>query len=430
MSAFETPDMVHELIGIGFGPSNLALAIALAERDQLASALFLEARPGFAWHPDMLIEGADMQVSFLKDLVSLRNPRSSFSFLCYLHEKGRLARFINRKTFFPSRREFNDYLAWAAARLGQACAYDQRVVGLEPVVERDGGVDLVAVVSEDSRGNQVRRRARNIVLAPGGQPFWPAEFASLRHGGAVTHSNDYLAERGTRLRPGMSVAVIGGGQSAAEIFADLAQSPALPKVDLILRGYALRPSDDTPFVNEVFDPEQTAAFQTKSAAHRAAVLKDLAATNYAVADADLIAQLYGFFYEQEVEGGARLGLHRETGVSTVRAEGGAVRLGLAGPAGERSARYDWVVLATGYRRDLSATAMADLAPWIEDMVPGHDYRLKTRPGFAPGLFVQGFSEPTHGLSDTLLSVLALRSDEIARSLAMVPARRPNFVAAE
>ncbi|MDN5936806.1 MAG: lysine N(6)-hydroxylase/L-ornithine N(5)-oxygenase family protein, partial [Nitrosospira sp.] len=44
-----TPD----LIGIGFGPSNIALAIALEERKTARSgieAFFIEKQPGFAWH--------------------------------------------------------------------------------------------------------------------------------------------------------------------------------------------------------------------------------------------------------------------------------------------------------------------------------------------------------------------------------------------
>ena len=33
----------------------------------------------------MLLEDATMQVSFLKDLVTLRNPASEYGFLSYLH---------------------------------------------------------------------------------------------------------------------------------------------------------------------------------------------------------------------------------------------------------------------------------------------------------------------------------------------------------
>jgi len=39
-----------------------------------------------------------------------------------------------------------------------------------------------------------------------------------------------------------------------------------------------------------------------------------------------------------------------------------------------------------------------------------------RAGFEPRIYLQGYSETSHGLSDTLLSVLAVRSREIARSL--------------
>src|SRR5687767_13997808 len=105
---------VHDLVGIGFGPSNLALAIALREHNARTGneidAVFLEKQAAFGWHRGMLLEGTTMQVSFLKDLVTMRNPASDFSFLSYLQDKGRMLDFINHKTMFPSRLEFHDYL--------------------------------------------------------------------------------------------------------------------------------------------------------------------------------------------------------------------------------------------------------------------------------------------------------------------------------
>ena len=52
----------------------------------------------------MLLDDATMQVSFLKDLVTMRNPTSDFSFLSYLHERGRLVDFINHKIAVPAAR--------------------------------------------------------------------------------------------------------------------------------------------------------------------------------------------------------------------------------------------------------------------------------------------------------------------------------------
>lgn len=55
--------LVHDLIGIGFGPSNIALAIALRERaGPPLRALFLERQAEFAWHPHMMLDGTHMQI--------------------------------------------------------------------------------------------------------------------------------------------------------------------------------------------------------------------------------------------------------------------------------------------------------------------------------------------------------------------------------
>ncbi|UOA29252.1 lysine N(6)-hydroxylase/L-ornithine N(5)-oxygenase family protein [Pseudosulfitobacter sp. DSM 107133] len=403
-----------DVLGIGFGPSNLALAVALHERGSRLRTGFLEAKPAFAWHPDMMLAGTDMQVSFLKDLVSLRNPRSGFSFLSYLHAKGRLSRFINRKTFFPSREEFNDYLGWIAGQFSN-CQYDSRVTGLEPVRAGDR-VTHLAVHCQSAEGRRTRHLARNIVLAPGGIPHWPETFAPLKGCGRVIHASGYLSQVAPKLKPGQRIAVIGAGQSAAEVFADLAARPEQPRVDLILRGRALKPSDDTPFVNEIFDPAQTDRFYGLPEETRAQTLHSLAATNYAVTDADLIEHIYETLYAQDVRGDNRLGLLAETQVKEAQQAGAQVRLRLSGPSGPRVEAYDLVVLGTGYRRALDQSVLAGLSPWQTAQEPDRDYRLPMKETFEPGIFVQGFSEPTHGLSDTLLSVLALRSDEIARQL--------------
>lgn len=420
-------DRIHDLIGIGFGPSNLALAIALNEAQSPIDALFLEAQPAFAWHPGMMLPGADMQVSFLKDLVSLRNPASGFSFLSYLHAKGRLERFINRKSFFPSRVEFNDYLAWAAGRLGGVCAYDQRVTGVEPV-ERHGQVSHLRILAEDGAGRVTARLARQIVLAPGGQAHWPEVFAPLRGRPGLSHSNDFLRAALPQVRPGQRIAVLGGGQSACEIFANLANHPAGLSVDLILRGHALKPADDSPFVNEVFDSAHTDLIHGLPEAARAAFLRDFAGTNYAVTDLDLLQEIYGLLYDQEVQGQARLALRRDTSVVAVRPEGAGLGLTLAGPEGQSEAVYDQVILCTGYRRDLAASCLGGLAPWMLSPIPDRSYRLPMRPEFHPVVHVQGYSEGTHGLSDTLLSLLALRAQEIAASVSRAQSLR--LIAAE
>ena len=126
---------VHDLIGIGFGPSNLALAIALQEREKAQGkldVLFLDKQADYRWHGNTLVTQSELQISFLKDLVSLRNPTSPYSFVNYLHQKKRLADFINLGTFYPCRMEYNDYLRWAAEHFADQAVYGEEVLRIEP----------------------------------------------------------------------------------------------------------------------------------------------------------------------------------------------------------------------------------------------------------------------------------------------------------
>ena len=161
---------IYDLIGIGFGPSNIALAITLDEKKQAGhhvESFFIEKQPSFAWHANMMLDNAHMQVSFLKDLATMRNPSSHFTFVNYLHQKNRLQDFINLKTFFPSRHEFNDYLAWAAAHFDHCCAYGEEVIEVLP--EKIGDeVSLLRIRSRDHRQEVHERLARSLVVSIGG----------------------------------------------------------------------------------------------------------------------------------------------------------------------------------------------------------------------------------------------------------------------
>jgi L-ornithine N5-oxygenase len=46
----------------------------------------------------------------------------------------------------------------------------------------------------------------------------------------------------------------------------------------------------------------------------------------------------------------------------------------------------------------------------------HRYKLITDERCKAGIYMQGFCQASHGLSDTLLSILPIRADEIAGSL--------------
>ena len=109
-----------DLIMIGCGPSNLAVSVALEEKrktSNITTSIILEKDDSVCWHRGMLFPEAQSQVSFLKDLVTQRDPTSKFSFLNFLHKTQRLDQFINLQTFNPFRLEISNYLQWVADNL-------------------------------------------------------------------------------------------------------------------------------------------------------------------------------------------------------------------------------------------------------------------------------------------------------------------------
>lgn len=99
----------YDLVGIGFGPSNLSIAIQAKELGffDKSKIQFLEKKGKFSSHPDMLLPNSYMQIHFLKDLISLDNPQSKYTFINFLKTNDRLLDFINQGISYPTRIEFN-----------------------------------------------------------------------------------------------------------------------------------------------------------------------------------------------------------------------------------------------------------------------------------------------------------------------------------
>lgn len=344
--------LVHDLIGIGFGPSNVAMAIALGEHNARAgeqeaiSAHFFEQQPCFGWHRGMLIDDATMQVSFLKDLVTLRNPASEFSFLCYLKSKGRLIDFINHKNLFPLRVEFHDYLEWAAAQVEDAVSYGHEVVGVAPVV-RDGVVEHLEVTVRSAEGLAVHR-ARNLVLGTGMRPLMPE---GVETGDRVWHNSELLAKvdqlEGTS--PSRFI-VVGAGQSAAENVAYLHRRFPGAEVCAVFSRYGYSPADDSSFANRIFDPAAVDEYFAAPENVKRRLMDYHGNTNYSVVDIDLIEDLYRQTYQEKVLGTERLrflNVSRLTDVKETQDTARATVTSLV--TGEETVLdADVVVFATGY----------------------------------------------------------------------------------
>ena len=162
----------YDLICVGFGPAALAIAIALHERTdpEPKNVLFLDRQSEFAWHSGMLLPETRMQISFMKDLATMRNPQSKFTFINYLHQKGRLASFLNLGTFLPFREEYNDYMAWCASHFDSQVKYSEDVISVLPVrtevdaPDGDAPVSAWEVLStSQSTGKTSSYKTKNLV---------------------------------------------------------------------------------------------------------------------------------------------------------------------------------------------------------------------------------------------------------------------------
>ncbi|GGU27478.1 GNAT family N-acetyltransferase [Lentzea flava] len=403
-----------DVVGIGFGPANLALAVALAEHPGV-TARFLERQDGFAWHRDMLLDGATVQVSFLKDLVTMRNPTSEYGFLSYLAAKDRLVEFINHKTLFPSRVEFNDYMSWVASRFAAQVDYGAEVVGVRPVVGASG-VDEVEVVTRLGR----RVRCRDLVIATGLRPVLPA---GIEPSDRVWHSDELLSRLEKVDSDPRRVVVLGAGQSAAEVVEYVHRRYPHAEVCAVFGRYGYSPADDSPFANRVFDPAAVDTFYGAPDAVKERVLAYHRNTNYSVVDLELIQELYRRGYQELVTGERRLKVLNLSTVDHVRTGPDGVLLDVVSLAtGERAElEADFLVCATGYREADVFGMLGELGQYcLRDdhgrPLVDRDYRVRTVPDVSCRIYLQGPTEHSHGISSGLLSTVAVRAGEIARSI--------------
>lgn len=419
---------IYDVLGVGFGPSNLALAIAVTENNadtdaqDAVNALFLERQPQFGWHRGMLIDDATMQVSFLKDLVTLRNPTSEFSFLCYLHSKGRLVDFINRKDLFPLRIEYHDYLEWAAAKVDELVAYHHEVVAVAPVYQ-DGDVVCFDVTARRGAApdDLVVYRTRNLVLSMGLQPFLPD---GIEPRPRIWHNHDLL-HRVEQLPEGSvnRLTVVGAGQSAAEVTAFLHRRFPQAEVCAVFSRFGYSPSDDSPFANQVFDPAAVDEFFLAPGDVKQMIMDYHANTNYSVVDPELIDDLYRRVYQERVLGIDRLRIFKVSCVREVAEIETGVRTTIESLSnGEKTVlESDVLVYATGYRPADPLPLLGELGTCCCRDEQGRlrierDYRVQTSPSHSGGIYLQGGTEHTHGITSSLLSNGAMRSSEILESI--------------
>jgi len=422
-----------DILGIGFGPANIALAIALEENGSEKSIRFIERRLGPTWHPDMLLDGADIQNNPLRDFVTPRNPMSRYTFINYLHKEGRLFEYLNLGLHFPLRKDYARYIEWAARQFDDLVEYGEEVVSIDVRTAPktpDGFLYEVAAKSGKSY------LARSLVVGTGRTPNVPRVFRGLL-GDRVFHFTEYLA----RIRSGgqtgngalRRACVVGGSQSAVEITLDLMRRHPDCQVVNVQRNYGYRLKDTSPFSEHVYFPDFVDYFYGASAQSKNTLWEELKFTNYSAADADVIHELYLRLYEQKLDGRSNVRLMPNRLIEQASRDQDGIWLDLREihTGAVETMPFDMVILATGFRNLGTGEGSECYPSLLESLAKrlrvtresvlhvGRDYDLSGR-GEAedvPPIYLNGLCESSHGFGDAgSFSLLSVRSATIARSL--------------
>ncbi|MFI5682680.1 lysine N(6)-hydroxylase/L-ornithine N(5)-oxygenase family protein [Streptomyces sp. NPDC051636] len=420
------PEAPRDLVGIGIGPFNLSLA-ALAHPLAELDTVFYEQRPGFDWHPGLLIDGARIQVPFLADLVTLADPASPWTFLNYLRARDRLFPFYFAERFHIQRAEYDAYCRWVSENV-PGLHFSHQVDAVRWNAEHDVfEVDFTHLDTDGEAQALGRTHTKNIVIGTGTAPHVPDPLKPLVEapGVPVIHAADYLDHRDTILAAG-HVTVVGSGQSGAEVFLDLLRHRPAGREHLhwLGRTEAFAPMEYSKLGLEHFTPDYTRYFHTLTEPVRDRLVASQWQLHKGI-DADTIAAIHDELYRRTLHGGwpdtvLTPGVHVRTAgrIATSKLELHLEHI----QQGTRSRlTTDAVVLATGYRERPLGRLLAGLDPYLRrdsaerPRIDEH-FRMVLDPCVTGSVYVQNAELHTHGVGAPDLGLAAWRSATILNSL--------------
>jgi L-ornithine N5-oxygenase len=407
-----------EILAIGAGPGNLALAVALEElAPELArETVIVEQYEEVVWQRGMLLPWSQSQVSYLKDLVTLRNPQSKFSFISYLHKIGRLNDFINLGCATPYRLEISDYLQWVARHLSDVRVQGgRRCVSIEPeLTGTDTEINSWLVQLAD--GSEIS--ARNLVVGTGRDAHVPKEFHGLPRD-RVIHSTEY-SSRVDLIDPEVSrIVVVGGAQSAAEMLWATHQQFPQAQCTMVMRSIGLNCYESSRFTNELYYPSFVDEFHNARPEAREQLLREMHRSNYSGLAPGLLEVLYRQIYLDRVTGADRIRMRTMVEITDARMVDGEVEITLTDrKTGDlERMRCDVVLLGTGFAKHMPKLVQGIAeSVGVSDVAVDRNYRMQLPAHVQAGCYLQGMNEATHGIADSLLSVLAIRSQEIVQDI--------------
>ncbi len=398
-----------DLIGIGIGPSNLSTAALLHPVRDLRSEFF-DFKKEFQWFPGMLFPEATIQVSWLKDLVTLVDPTSQYSFLSFLAHKKRMYRFAMARFPRVKRREFNQYFQWVSQSL--------------PNLNFDTSVDSVTFTGDHFCLNHSRgqSRSKNIVIAAGQSAKVPG-CVRPHLCSTVFHATQFIKENNPFA--GKRIIVVGGGQSGAELVNQLLLNrSALPEnIRWLSRRPNFLPIDDSPFTNEFFTPSYSEYFYHLPDEEKRKLLVQQTLASDGI-NLDLLEDIYRNLYEVDlIEGKGKLAkLHfNHDIIDFKKGANGWALIGKDTSTGETN-QYDAdiVIFATGFEYQppkFLEPIMGRLKTTENGFEISEDFCIHWDGPKENKIFIQNGARHVRGVADPNLSLVAWRSAKIINCLA-------------
>jgi L-ornithine N5-oxygenase len=298
-----TATPVYDLVCIGFGPAQVATAIANQESRTPSKLLFLEQKPVFSWHAGTHVARTRMDSPFVYDLATIRNPRSAFSYVNYLLTQKRLVEFANSDRLNPLRVEFEDYLQWCAEQFKDQVRYGSEAVQVVPISE-DDTVRAWKVVVRDRNGALSVVCTKSIVApspASNLSESRPLTTVNFLAGQRIISMDDYQSRRNDlrgAYEPRLNVAVVGSGRQTAEILDDLLSCPRLGNVTVVTDNKLLTPLR---ILSEQEPPQpRLCSIWAKSSCNEKGSVTEAS---------ELIQTIYMRAYEKQVASRGQYGLH-------------------------------------------------------------------------------------------------------------------------
>lgn len=339
-------NQVFDTAGIGIGPNNLSVG-ALSSRLSMKS-IFFERKDSLFWHEGMMIEGCTLQNNITKDLVTLVDPTSEFTLTNYLYSQNRIYEFISSGQNRILREEYNHYLNWVASKIDNI-KYSSNVIKL---IDKKEYYEVVT-----DRGSY---KAKNICVSIG-RPINHPFKCNNDTNDLIIHSSDYMYHKNKY--KGKRIAIIGGGQSAAEIFKDLTSSLNKPReIQWITRRSNLQQITESCFDNEFFTPEYVNNFMNLEKDKRKELLKEQIMTSDGI-NPELLQDIYQFLYKNKYLRNNEVNVkilvrHEVLNIQTNNKV--SIEYKSNTSCLKYTDQYDYVIACTGYKQNETPEIIKDL----------------------------------------------------------------------